>query len=152
MRDWLKKIIRSEKGVSLVEVVIALGLLGLIATSFLMAIFVATKSIAIADERTTAESLARTQLESIKQQDYPDDPGSATQYARIDLSENPHYSIGSINESLVPDPDIWGIPWDNINNGPAPSDRGLQKITLIIYHDDSEVFTLEGFKVDEGIY
>lgn len=158
MLKMIRKVIKNKRGASLVEVIIALGLLGLIATTFLMAIFIATRSIAIADERTTAESLARTQMEYIKQQPYPDDAGSETEYYEINLSENPNYSIWSVNRdgwSVDPEgivPEIIAVPWDSEDNLPAPTDVGLQKIRLKVYHDGKEVLTLEGYKVDEGIY
>ena len=148
----IRKIIKNERGASLVEAVIALGLLGLIATTFLMAIFIATKSIAIADERTTAESLARAQMESVKQQEYPDGAGIETEYYEIDLSENPHYSIWSVDSTDTVVVEILGVPWDSQNDVPALTDVGLQKIILKIFHDSKEVLTLEGYKVNEGVY
>ena len=148
----IRKIIKNERGASLVEAVIALGLLGLIATTFLMAIFIATKSIAIADERTTAESLARTQMEYVKQQEYLDAGVSEVEYPPIDLSENPHYSIWSVDSLGFTVVEILGVPWDSQNDVPAPTDVGLQKIILKIFHDSKEVLILEGYKVDEGVY
>ena len=61
---------RNEKGFSLVEVLVALALLGIIGAAFLSGLATASKSILIADERTTAESLARSQMEYVKKQDY----------------------------------------------------------------------------------
>ncbi len=147
----IRKIIKNERGVSLVEAVIALGLLGLIATTFLMAVFIATKSIAIADERTTAESLARTQMEYVKQWEYINNDTEA-EYYEIDLSENPHYSIWSVDRDGITVEEIIAVPWDSQNDVPAATDVGLQKISLTIYHDSKEVLTLEGYKVDEGVY
>jgi type II secretory pathway pseudopilin PulG len=123
----IRKIIKNERGASLVEAVIALGLLGLIATTFLMAIFIATKSIAIADERTTAESLARTQMESVKQQEYD--------YGGIYL------------EITTPDSYESTFTVEDI-------ETGLQKITVTIRHpgEVEPILTLEGYKVDEGVY
>lgn len=149
----IRKIIKNERGASLVEAVIALGLLGLIATTFLMAVFIATKSIAIADERTTAESLARAQMEYVKQQEYLDaPPGAGIPYMEIDLSENPNYSIWSVDRLGITVEEIIAVPWDSQNDVPAPNDVGLQQIELKIYHDSKEVLTLEGYKVDEGVY
>ena len=149
----IRKIIKNERGASLVEAVIALGLLGLIATTFLMAVFIATKSIAIADERTTAESLARTQMEYVKQQEYLDaPPGAGIPYMEIDLSENPHYSIWSIDAEDNIVEDVVAVPWDSEDDEAALTDVGLQKIRLKIFHDSKEVLTLEGYKVDEGVY
>lgn len=128
----LKKIIKSERGITLVEVLVALALLGLIASAFLMAISTATKAIYIADERTTAESLARSQLEFVKEQEY------------IDYSETGH---DVYDEIIIPD-EKYGIGSLIVEE----LQIGLQKITVIIHHHDYEVLTLEGYKVDAGVY
>jgi len=62
----MAKLIKNERGFTFVEVVIALAILGVIAAGFLMALATASKAIIIADERTTAESLARSQMEYVK--------------------------------------------------------------------------------------
>ena len=149
------KVIRKEKGASLIEVVAAIGIMGLIATAFFMAIFIATKSIMIADERTNAESLARAQMEYVKQQEYDD---IEWDYDELNLDgtqylEGTPYSIWSVNGSGEVVDEIVAVPWDGQLDEPASPDVGLQKITLIIKHgDNNEVLTLEGFKVDEGVY
>jgi len=147
----MRKIVKNEKGDTLISVIVALGLLGLIATTFLMGIFIATRSIAIADERTTAEGLVKAQMEYVKQQAYLDAGGSDIEYVEINLSENPNYSIWSFNRSGVTVPEIIAVPWDSVGDA-ATTDVGLQKIRLIIKHDSKEVLTLEGYKVDEGVY
>ncbi len=65
---------KSEKGFSLIEVVIAIALLGIVAVAFLGALATGSRVIFIADERATAESLARTQMEYVRNQDYSDAP------------------------------------------------------------------------------
>ncbi|MFC1865438.1 prepilin-type N-terminal cleavage/methylation domain-containing protein [Chloroflexota bacterium] len=151
MIKLIRKIIKNERGATLIEVIVALGLMGLIATTFLMAIFIATASIGIADERTTAESLAKAQMESIKQQAYQDAGGIEIEYVEIDLSENPNYSISSVNRLGITVEAVLAVPWNSVNDA-ATTDVGLQKISLIIKHGSKEVLMLEGYKVDEGIY
>ncbi len=147
---------KNENGASLVEVIIAIGLIGVIATAFFMAFFVATKSIALADERTTAGSLARTQIEFVKRQVYETETLTSTaEYLKIDLSENPRYSISSLDHrtnTIVGE--IVATPWDSDADVPEDQgdDYGLQKITLVIFHDNNEALRLEGYKVDEGVY
>lgn len=68
---------KNEKGSTLIEVVIALGLLGIIAAAYLGSLGNASKSLATADERATAESLARSQMECIKDGAYHTDNYSA---------------------------------------------------------------------------
>ena len=66
----MKSLMKKEKGFTLIEVLVALLILAIIGTGFLMALTIASKAIIIADERTTAESLARSQMEHAKNQDY----------------------------------------------------------------------------------
>lgn len=131
------KLMKSEKGFTLIEVLMALALMGILAVTFLMAIFIASKAILITDERTMAESLARSQMEYVKEQEYSD------VYYPIDMSEYPDsFSIWSKDAGGGVVEEIVGIHLD----------EGLQKITLVIYNSDKEVLTLEGYKVDEGVY
>ena len=112
---------KNEKGFALIEVVIAIALLGIIGAGFLMALSGASKALILADERTTAESLARSQMEYVKSQGY------ASSYDTIATPAN--YTIVSpiTVEALQ---------------------TGLQKITVIVKHYTKEVITLEGYKVD----
>lgn len=144
------KALKNKSGISFIEVLIAMAILGIVATAFITAIFVATMSIAIADERTNAESLAKTQMEYVKQQPYND----SGLYSKIDLDdtkylqyvEGTRYSIRSVNSEDIIVEEIIAVP---VHEG---TDDGLQKIILKIFHGDKEVLTLEGYKVDEGIY
>ena len=108
----------------------ALALLAIIATAFLMAIFTSTKTIMLADERTNAESLARSQIEYVKQQEYNED--------------------GNYNEIIPPDPDSYEISSFLIEQIVV----GLQRITVAVGHPGAAepILTLEGYKVDEGVY
>ena len=127
--------IKNERGFSLIEVIIALALLGIIAVAFLTALSTASKALFIADERTTAESLARSQMEYVKNQVY-DDINNPPEYTLVsDISEG--YDIDISAERLDP------------NNDGIENDDGIQKITVTIsHHDKPEVVILEGYKVD----
>ena len=137
------RLMRNEKGFSLIEVIIALALLGIIGIAFLSGLATASKATFIADERTTAESLARSQMEYVKNQDY------------IDYSADPHDVYGeitppagySIDSTAVPfDPDT-GVPYSE-TGGVFDQDDGIQKITVTVSHNGEEVITLEGYKVN----
>jgi len=144
---------KNERGFSLIEVLVALALLGIIAVAFLGGLANASKAIFIADERATSESLARSQMEYVKNQDYisaPED-GEVT-YAKI--TEIPEgYTIWSVNRAGDTVEDIIGVPWDSdpLVNQPVPIDAWLQKITVTVIHNnnnDKEVITLEDYKVN----
>jgi len=153
-------LIKNEKGISLIEVLIALAILGLVAAAFLSGLATASMSLLIADERTTAESLARSQMEYVKNQDYAPNNDEAY-YDKIDDDDIPAgYSIWSVNRAGDTVEDIIGVPWYSdlpFVDEDVEIDAGLQKIRLVVKHDGKEIFTfirdgekitLEGYKVN----
>jgi prepilin-type N-terminal cleavage/methylation domain-containing protein len=111
-----------SRGFTLIDVMIAIALIGIIAIAFLSALSTASTVLIITDERATAESLARSQMEDIKNQ-----PKSATYPSTIP----PAYEEAGYNATID----------TNLLN------EGLQKITIIIDHDGEELVTLVGYKV-----
>ena len=56
----------SSRGFTLIEVLIALALMGIIAIAFLSGLSTSSMALIIADEHATAESLARSQMAYVK--------------------------------------------------------------------------------------
>jgi len=124
-----------SRGFTLIEVLIAIALVGMIAIAFLSALATASTVLILADERATAESLARSQLEYVKNSDY-DDINNPPQYSKIDPAFIPDgYDIDIEAVRLDPDPD-----------NPPSEDDGIQKIKVTVSRDDKEVITVEGYK------
>jgi len=116
-----------QKGLVLIEAIVALALIGLITAGFLGAVGTSYKSTAMTMEMTTAESLARSQLECVKNQVY--DFNSPPSYVQEDVesTEHPGYFI-SVSVEPLHDPD-----------------DGIQEITVTVSYHDKEI-KLKGYK------
>lgn len=148
---------KDEKGFSLMEVALAMALLGVVAVAFLNALATGSRAIMIADERATSESLARTQIEYVRSQEY-----SSAEW---------NYTVTSLGLSSTDEPTAdW---WDDdpppllsgdydgytiiVNTVPLNGaiDDGIQVIAVTIQHtvsgETKEIFTLEGYRAQRGI-
>lgn len=129
-----KKLKGSEAGLSLIETLVALAILGSIAVVFLSGLATAAKATFIADERATAESLARSAMEDVKNQDYIDyDAPEHVNYVFIMPSDNANYEVV--------------INADRIDEDTEQA-QGIQKIKVTVNRDDKSVLTIEDYKVD----
>lgn len=144
----------SSRGFTLIEVLIALALFAIIAITFAGGLSTASRAVIIGDVRTNAESLARTQMESVKNQPYSPAPTEGVgNYTKITVVVPAGYSIWSVSRNGTPvnggpNDTVLGIPWDSETNQPVNEDNGLQKIKLVITHEGREVITLEDYKVN----
>ena len=125
-----RKLAVSERGIALLETLVALALLGSVGIAFLSGLATTSRAAIIADEQTTAESLARSQLEWAKKVTYTD---NATEYSPAQIPAGTDY----LNYSAT-------ITAEQLHN----PDDGIQKITVTVKHSGKEVITLECYKVD----
>ncbi|MFW6102564.1 MAG: type IV pilus modification PilV family protein [Chloroflexota bacterium] len=157
MSNKIRKALRgSSRGVTLIEVLVALALFAIIGIAFAGGLGTASRAVLIARIRTNAASLAGAQIEYVKSHNYTAAPdGGVATYPKIADTDIPDgYAICSINgtDDSLPDncgnsDPIVAIPWVSGNNTAADTDTGLQKITLVIKHEDREIITLQGYKV-----
>jgi len=144
-----------SRGFSLIEVSIAIALIGIVVVGILSALSYASMVLIIADREATAESLARSQIEYIKNQPYDDDfpGGGVATYEEIAPIPD-GYTIWSFNRIGEIVGGVIGIPWDSGNNTAVYMDNGLQKITVIVSYYIvrpgnkvvEEKLTVEGYK------
>jgi len=127
----IHKLVKCPRGSGLVEVLIALSLLGGIGTMVLFALSTGTKSLGTLDELSTAENIAQAQLEYTKSATYEAIP--ATYDAILPLPGN--YSVSV---------DAYEVTGD----GEVSARAEMQKIVVTVYHQSEAVFTKEGYKVD----
>ena len=112
------------------ETAIALAILGAVSVSFLNGLTTASKSVLITDEHSTAESLAASQLEWVKNASYS---YNATSYSTAPIPGGKDYLQYSAT--------VFAEPVHS-------PDDGIQKITVTIQRSGKDIFNLEGYKVD----
>jgi prepilin-type N-terminal cleavage/methylation domain-containing protein len=172
----MRRFFKDERGFTFTELIIALVLLGLISATFLGSISAGMKALEVADERVTAESIAKSEMEFVKLIAYQPvtQSLSVTEYEYLPLSQediDAGYSISSLDrdrnndgirdEEYIPaDPDrnvVAGVPWNNYVGNPnfgkewIGDDTGLQRVVIIVKRFDREIFRLEGNKSSHDV-
>ncbi len=140
-RKVTKKLRGNESGVSMLETLVALAILGLVAVVFLGGLTGVARATLISDEQATAESLARSEIELVKSQDY-------INYAVLDHEEYVGLELEKVPASYSVE--ITAVPIDPDTGQPLPSgqDNDIQKIIVTVNRNDEPVLTVEDYKVN----
>ena len=152
MKKLLPKVAKalrgSSKGLTLIEVLIALTIFSIIAVAFLAGLATSYRALIIADQRTTAESLTRSELEYVKTTSYlywedgysyeiPGDPP----WWDLDHNLDSQFANYSVN--------VTGVPIDPDTHVPLQEgDQGLQQITVKVYHGAKLVLTTVDYRAE----
>ena len=143
---------KSEKGFSLLEVTVAVAIIGILAVAFIAAMIGASRAIFIADEKDTARSLSGTEMEYVKSQKYEDFPTSVPWSYELPLGSPPSWDLGhSLSEEYEDAGYSVVVVGDAIDvNGDSNPDSGILKITITVYHLEKPqpIITIEDYKVD----
>lgn len=115
---------KSERGISLIETLVALAILAIISLAFLSALATTSTARATNQERTAAKILAETLMENIRTDNYA-----------------PSYNV------TIPD-EFTG--YTATVNATAERNGNIQKIVITIQHRDRDVLVLESYKVDRS--
>lgn len=133
---------KNQNGVTLVEVLVAVAIVGATTAIFLMGLTQTVDTTVITDEKSTALGIAEDQMEFIQSQPY-DDVNNPPLYKHIDYGKPP-------GEGVVPPG--WSIATpmvvraDPLNNGTA-TDDGLQRIQIEVMRSDGKILaSVEGYK------
>lgn len=115
----------SERGVTLIEALVAVGILGLTLVVFLAGLQAGLLSTSASDRLSTAHELARSQMEYTKNDTYQ--PAPAT-YATVTPPAG--YTVTSTASTI------------------SGGDASIEMITVQVSKDGAAVFTLDGVKVN----
>jgi prepilin-type N-terminal cleavage/methylation domain-containing protein len=127
-----------ERGFTLIEILVALGILAAVAVVFLLGMTTSSKAVMVSQERVAVDSLAKSQMEYVKSLPYDDVNNPITYPIDPNLDIPPGYSILVNAERLNPDG-----PSD-----PPTDDDGLQQITVTVTRNGELSFELVGYKVN----
>jgi prepilin-type N-terminal cleavage/methylation domain-containing protein len=111
---------KSEKGTTLIEVMVAMALLGIIGVALLSGTATTSTARATADERSAAKVLAETAIEEVKKAEFE------SSYSFTVPPEFAGYTVDLTVDNIM------------INS--------LQKVTAAVGHRGRVVFTLESYK------
>lgn len=127
-KGWLQrtaKRFRDERGLGLVETLVAVAILGTSVVAFVVALSTGSIAVGKQGEEVVAQGLAQAQLEDTKSQAYDTE---ASTYPTI---ESPDGYTVSVVVSAVPN-----------------ADADIQKITVDILHGGESIITVEDYKVN----
>ena len=120
-------ILCGEAGLSLVESLVATAIVSLTVVAILSGFSTGSMALLKTDQRVTAEYLARSQMEDIKNQIYLPAPASYIMISPLPAG----YSI-SAQAALI-----------------SGRDTEIQKVTVTVQNNGNDLLTLQGFKLNQ---
>jgi type II secretory pathway pseudopilin PulG len=119
----VRKLLRDQKGMGLIEILVAVGILGAVGSVFVSAVFTGARTSNHLDEITIMNRIVQNQIEEIKNASY--DVSAPYEYPIVDHPAD--YSI-SVDIEIV-------------------GENTRQDITITVQHEGSSSLTLDIFKV-----
>jgi prepilin-type N-terminal cleavage/methylation domain-containing protein len=119
---------KSEKGFTLIEVLVTLGIVGILGASFLSSLTNSTRAVIQTDQMDTGRALAQSMMEYVKEQKYS---GSGYANSTALTAQYPEFNV-SIAISTP--------------GSAGQRDALIQNVTITVTQNGKTITTLEGFK------
>ena len=113
-----------ENGLTILETAVALALLGMVSTAIFFGLATTSKAVFLANERTTALSLAQSQTEYVN---------------------SVNYSSDGIYDKVPVPYENYDVDIDAVAIDADEPYSGIQKITVTVIHHGTPVYTLESY-------
>ncbi|MBN1188387.1 MAG: type II secretion system protein [Dehalococcoidales bacterium] len=131
--------VKTENGFSLIEVIVALAIIGIVGVGLLSAMTTSSRAAIKADQMDTARSLAQSVMEYVKVQKYASAyilPADVFGEDSNEFLDYPGYTVGAVYT------DAWKI----VPSTPDGRDSLIQTITVTISFNGRQVTSLEDCK------
>jgi len=133
---------RTERGVSLIETLVALFILSVVGVAAIAGIYTTVKSNEVARTQITAESLARTELEFVSSQPYVT---TALDYTLTLPTDHPSYPTGWDQTHTMPEGytnySIRVYAGDNVPG----EESSIRKITADVFYNTTKVLGISTY-------
>ncbi len=136
------RLLKGQRGISLIETLVAVSILAAVGVTFMSAMYTVYKNVGIMDEQQQAETLARSQLEDIKNSPYQD---SGVYPVTVDLPPTYSMSITVTPPTCIGTADNC-TPLEVLMGGPVTT---IQEITVSVRHGDKPVLSVACYKVKQ---
>lgn len=140
INQWLARVrvwLRDQKGLGLVDSMVAIAIMGVAIAAFLVALSTGTMAVSQVEEEVVAQSLARSQLEYVKSYPYDSEAATYPYVYTYDETYNP-------NPITLPE----GYTIAVVVSSTPDTDTDIQKITVSISRDGDDILIVEDYKVN----
>ncbi len=134
----LKGLVKEQKGISLIETVVAVGLLAYIGVAILMAMQTDYKAAGQLSERVVADNLATAYLEAVRESTFADEYPDT--WENITVPSGYSVDVDTYGTDIEATP----IPWEHPFS--TASGHTLQKITVTVSHGGNSVLSLSTYR------
>lgn len=150
--ERIRRLLERERGQVLIEVLIALAILGLMSTAFLGAMYTSLQSARVAEEQAVSLTIAKTQIEFARKQGYSESDWNYTVDTSSSSTQEPTWWATATPPPIPAEHTgysavVTGVSDVDVDGDGSP-DAGIRTITATVQHSGDVTFTLKDYEVD----